>query len=100
MQSPRLPGREAMRLGRPLPVYTAPDAQASLGGVRSLELSEVAVLSGLLGLAIFIADIWAIISVMNSGATTGTKVLWVLLILFLPLFGLIIWWFAGPKSAR
>lgn len=57
-------------------------------------------LSGLIGLAIFIADIWAIISVMNSGATTGTKVLWVLLIFFLPLLGLIIWWFAGPKSAR
>lgn len=54
--------------------------------------------SGLVGLLILIADIWAIINVIKSGAETLHKVLWIVLILVLPLIGLIIWYFAGPKS--
>jgi len=53
--------------------------------------------SGLLGLLLLVADVWAIIKTVQSGASTGTKVLWVVLILILPLLGLIIWWLAGPK---
>ena len=53
----------------------------------------------LLSLLILIADIWAIINVVQSSATTGMKVLWTLLILFLPLIGLIIWFFAGPRKS-
>jgi len=34
-----------------------------------------------------------------GSVSTGTKVLWILLVLILPLIGLIIWYFAGPKSA-
>jgi hypothetical protein len=56
-------------------------------------------MEGLLGLVIFIADVWAIINIIGSGATTGSKVLWVLLVLILPVLGLIIWYFAGPKKA-
>jgi hypothetical protein len=55
---------------------------------------------GILGLIILIADIWAIVSVIGSGASTGSKVLWVLLILILPVIGFVIWLFAGPRSAR
>jgi hypothetical protein len=54
--------------------------------------------NGFLGFIILALDIWAIISVVKSGATTGSQVLWVLLILLLPVVGLIIWWFAGPKG--
>jgi hypothetical protein len=54
---------------------------------------------GILGLIILIGDIWAIVSVIGSGATTGSKVLWVLLILILPVIGFIIWLIAGPRSA-
>lgn len=54
---------------------------------------------GLIGLLILIADIWAIINVFKSGISTGAKVLWTLLIVVLPLIGLIIWFFAGPRSA-
>jgi len=54
---------------------------------------------GILGLIILIADIWAIINVLQSKATTGTKLLWILLILFLPLIGVIIWFFAGPRGS-
>lgn len=55
---------------------------------------------GLIGLIILALDIWAIINVIGSGTSTGKKVLWVLLILFLPVIGLIIWAIAGPRSAR
>lgn len=55
----------------------------------------------ILGIVIFIADIWAIINIFQAqGASTGAKVLWTLLILFLPVIGLIIWWFAGPRASR
>ncbi len=55
---------------------------------------------GILGLIILIADIWAIINVMGSGASTGSKIIWTILILVLPVVGLIIWFFAGPRSGR
>lgn len=54
---------------------------------------------GLIGLIILILDIIAIINVIGSSASIGAKVLWTLLILFLPLIGLIIWFFAGPRKA-
>jgi hypothetical protein len=55
---------------------------------------------GILGVIILIADIWAIINVFGSSASTGSKILWTILILVLPLIGLIIWFFAGPRSGR
>jgi len=55
--------------------------------------------SGVLGLLILIADVWAIIHVAQSGSSMGAKVLWVVLILLLPVVGLIIWLIAGPRSA-
>ncbi|WP_068826060.1 PLDc N-terminal domain-containing protein [Pseudomonas sp. BMS12] len=55
-------------------------------------------LSGLVGLVILALDIWAIINVIKSGADMGIKILWVLLILFLPVLGLIIWALAGPRG--
>ncbi|MDH0893904.1 MULTISPECIES: PLD nuclease N-terminal domain-containing protein [unclassified Pseudomonas] len=55
-------------------------------------------LSGLVSLIILALDIWAIINVVKSSTETGKKVLWVLLILFLPVLGLIIWALAGPRG--
>lgn len=56
--------------------------------------------SGLFGLILLALDIWAIVSVVGSAASTGGKVLWILLILLLPLVGLIIWLIAGPRPVR
>lgn len=54
---------------------------------------------GIWGLLILIADLYAIVSVVQSnGTSTGKKVAWILLILFLPVLGWIIWWLAGPRS--
>ena len=54
----------------------------------------------LFGLVVLAIDIWGIINVLRSGASTGAKALWVLLIIFLPLVGLILWFLTGPRSAR
>ena len=55
---------------------------------------------GILGLLILIADIWAIFNIAQSGASTGTKILWIDLVVVLPVVGLIIWLVAGPRTAR
>ena len=56
--------------------------------------------NGLLGLLILAADIYAIISIFQSGASNEKKVLWIVLVLVLPLVGLILWFFLGPRSGR
>ncbi len=53
---------------------------------------------GLFGLLLLIADIWAIVKTVQSGASPGAKVFWIVLILFLPLLGLILWLIFGPKG--
>ncbi len=50
-------------------------------------------------LIVLAADIWAIIQILQSGHTRGTKVFWVLIILFLPVLGLLAWLVAGRRSA-
>jgi hypothetical protein len=54
----------------------------------------------LLGIAIFVADIWAIVKTLQSPVTPGTKALWVLVIFLLPVIGLVIWFFMGPRGGR
>ncbi len=53
---------------------------------------------GILGLLILAADIWAILNVFQSGASNGTKVVWTLVILVLPVLGLVLWYFLGPRG--
>lgn len=55
--------------------------------------------SGLFGLILLGLNIWAIVSILQSNADTGPKVVWVLLIIVLPLLGFLIWLFFGPRSA-
>jgi hypothetical protein len=54
--------------------------------------------SGLLGLVILVANVYAIVKIVQSAASTGAKVLWIVVILLLPVIGLIIWFLAGPKG--
>lgn len=56
------------------------------------------ILYNLIAFTIFVLDIWAIIHVVRSNAETLKKVLWVALISFLPVLGLIIWTLAGPRG--
>jgi hypothetical protein len=56
--------------------------------------------TGIGGFILLALDIWALISVIGSNASTGSKVIWVLVILFLPLVGFILWLIFGPRSSR
>ncbi len=56
--------------------------------------------NGLWGLIVLAADVWAIVNIMQSGTTTGKKVLWTVLVIVLPVLGFIIWLMAGPKTAK
>ncbi len=57
-------------------------------------------MEALLGLAIFIADLWAIVKTLQSPVSAGNKLLWVIIIILLPVIGLILWYFMGPRSGR
>jgi len=56
--------------------------------------------NGLWGVLVLIADIWAIINIAQSNASTGKKVIWIVLVLLLPVLGVILWFFMGPRSGR
>ena len=53
---------------------------------------------GLVALIVFALDVWAIASIINSNATGGAKLLWIAVVAFLPVMGLIVWFIAGPKA--
>lgn len=55
---------------------------------------------GIFGLVVLIADVWAIINIFQSGADTGNKVLWTVVVILLPVLGFILWFFLGPKTGR
>ena len=55
---------------------------------------------GLFGLLVLIADVWAILNVIQAKVDTVKKLLWIMLILLLPLLGVVIWFFAGPRSSK
>jgi hypothetical protein len=50
----------------------------------------------LFGLIVLILDIVAIVSLLKSSADTGTKILWLLLIVLLPFIGMILYFLMGP----
>lgn len=52
--------------------------------------------TGLFGFLILIADIWAILKIVQSSAGNGKKAVWIAIVLVLPILGLIIWYLAGP----
>ena len=49
-------------------------------------------------LFIFLADIWAITTILNSGVTMGAKISWCLLVFLLPVLGFIFSFVAGPEE--
>jgi succinate dehydrogenase/fumarate reductase cytochrome b subunit len=56
--------------------------------------------NSLLGLLILVADIWAIISIFQSRASSEKKALWIVLVVLLPVLGLVLWFLLGPRSGK
>ena len=54
----------------------------------------------LFGIIVLVADIYALVKIFGSSASTGSKVLWTLAILILPVLGFILWFLFGPKDNR
>lgn len=54
--------------------------------------------SGILGVLILFLDIWAILKIIQSQIQTLNKAVWIVIIILLPILGLVIWWFFGPKG--
>ena len=56
--------------------------------------------SGLWGVLILAGDIWAMINIFQSSSTNEKKLIWIVAVLLLPVLGLILWYFLGPRDRK
>ncbi|MEJ2470581.1 MAG: PLDc N-terminal domain-containing protein [Desulfuromonadales bacterium] len=54
----------------------------------------------IIGIIIIIADIWAIVQTVQSSVPAGQKAVWVVVICVLPVLGLLLWLFLGPRTLK
>ncbi len=54
--------------------------------------------TGLTGLLVLAGDIWAILNISQSTVSNGKKLVWILVVLLLPLLGMVLWFFLGPRG--
>lgn len=52
------------------------------------------------GLLVLIADVWAIVNILQSSADTAKKVIWTVVVIVLPVLGFILWLIFGPRTGR
>ena len=52
------------------------------------------------GLLVLAADVWAVLQIAQSSASNEKKALWIVLVVVLPLLGLILWYFLGPRGSK
>jgi hypothetical protein len=52
----------------------------------------------ILGVLILIGDIWALMNILQSSVGNDKKLLWVVVVVLLPVIGLILWLFMGPRN--
>ncbi|HEV8609821.1 MAG TPA: PLDc N-terminal domain-containing protein [Thermoanaerobaculia bacterium] len=52
------------------------------------------------GLLILVMDIIALVSLLKSSADSGTKILWAILIILLPVLGMILYFLMGPGRRK
>jgi hypothetical protein len=56
--------------------------------------------TGLFGIIVLVADIYAILKIGQSAAGTGEKAFWIALVVVLPVIGLIAWYLMGPGAGK
>jgi len=54
--------------------------------------------NGLLGVLILAGDVWAIINIFQSPVSNEKKLIWIVAVALLPVLGLILWYFLGPRG--
>ena len=52
--------------------------------------------TGLLGVIILVADIYAVLRIAQSAVSDGKKAIWIAVVILLPVLGLIVWYLVGP----
>lgn len=52
------------------------------------------------GVLILAGDVWAIINIFQSSASNEKKLIWIVAVILLPLLGLILWYFLGPRNGK
>lgn len=55
---------------------------------------------GFFGLILLAIWVYAAVQILGSSASTGSKVLWIVIVAALPLIGIIAWYFMGPGSPK
>lgn len=55
---------------------------------------------GLFGVLILVADIWAVINIFQSSASSEKKLIWIVAVVLLPVLGLLLWFFLGPRANK
>ena len=50
----------------------------------------------LIYLIVVVLDVIALVKLLQSGANTGSKILWAILIILLPVLGMILYFLMGP----
>ena len=56
--------------------------------------------NGLIGVLVLAGDIWAILNIFQSSASNEKKLIWIIAVLLLPIVGLVLWYFLGPRSGK
>ena len=56
--------------------------------------------NSILGLVILAGDIWAIVNILQSSASNEKKLIWIVAVVLLPVLGLILWFFLGPRDRK
>lgn len=51
-----------------------------------------------LAVILALVELWAIKRIIGSKSKADRKMLWIVLVVFVPLVGLIVWGVAGPKA--
>ena len=56
--------------------------------------------NGLIGLLILAGDIWAILNIFQSSVSNEKKLIWIIVVVLLPVLGLLLWFFLGPRNVK
>lgn len=54
--------------------------------------------TGLVGIIALLLTIWGVVSILQSGGDTGTRIIWLLVVILLPIVGFLIWYLMGPGN--
>lgn len=54
--------------------------------------------NSILGVLILVGDVWAIINILQSSVSNEKKLIWIVAVVLLPVLGLILWFFLGPRN--